>query len=242
MGVRFRETGDHSWMDDADRHVLRFAAAHALIASDQVAVLTGVETGSDSTERVHRLVGEGLLSRTRIAAAGPDCLVISEAGLEATGSRLRVPVWEMRGVRGVRAAGWVWVRAQDGRIPGLTGVWSEREMIGHDLQLTTAGPVSRGATRPCGLRVGGPRSGTVTGLRYPDALLMFPQSWAGVHVALGGAAPAGLSALLTAYGLDDRFGAVVFLVERERVARVITAAALSAGVANVVSVQGWAPH
>jgi hypothetical protein len=229
-------------MDDADRDVLRFAAAHALVASDQVKVLTGDETGSDSIERVDRLVGEGLLSRTRIATAGPDCLVITDAGLEAVGSRLRVPVWEMRGVRGVRAAGWVWVRAQDGRIPGLTGVWSEREMTAHDLQLTTAGPVSGGATRPCGLRVGGPPPGSVTGLRYPDVLLMFPQSWGSVHVVLGGAAPAGLSALLTAYGLDDRFGVVVFLVEREQVARVITAAAVSAGVANVVSVQGWKPR
>jgi hypothetical protein len=191
---------------------------------------------------VHRLVGEGLLFRTRIAATGPDCLVITKAGLEAIGSQLRVPVWEMRGLRGVRAAGWVWVRAQDGRIPGLTGVWSEREMVGHDLELTTAGPVSGGATRPCGLRIGGPWSGTVTGLRYPDTLLMFPQSWASVHVVLGGAAPAGLSALLTAYGVDDRFGVVVFLVERERVGRLITEAAVSAGVASVVSVQGWAPH
>jgi hypothetical protein len=79
-------------------------------------------------------------------------------------------------------------------------------------------------------------------LRYPDVLLMFPQSWASVHVVLGGAAPAGLPALLTAYGLNDRFGAVVFLVERERVGRLITAAAVSAGVASVVSVQGWAPQ
>jgi hypothetical protein len=131
-------------MDDTDRDALRFAAAHSLIASDQVAVLTGDATKSDSIERVHRLVGEGLLSRTRIAATVPDCLVVTEAGLEAIGSRLRVPAWEMRGLRGVRAAGWVWVRAQDGRIPGLTGVWSEREMVGHDLELSTAGPVSGG--------------------------------------------------------------------------------------------------
>jgi hypothetical protein len=226
-------------MDDTDRDALRFAAAHCLVASDQVAVLTGDATESDSTERVDRLVGEGLLSRTRIAATAPDCLMITEAGVETIGSRLRVPVWEMRGLRGVRAAGWVWVRAKDGRIPGLTGVWSEREMISHDLKLTTAGSVSEGAW---GLRIAGPRSGAVTGLWYPDVLLMFPQSWASVHVVLGGAAPAGLSALLTAYGLDDRFGAVVFLVERERVGRLITAAAVSAGVANVVSVQGWAPH
>ena len=32
-------------------------------------------------------------------------------------SRLPVPVWEMRGLRRVLAAGWVWVRSQDGGSP-----------------------------------------------------------------------------------------------------------------------------
>jgi hypothetical protein len=40
-----------------------------------------------------------------------------------------------------------------------------------------------------------------------------------------------------AYGADERFGQVVFLVDRERVARQIEAAAVSGGVAVMTSVQ-----
>jgi hypothetical protein len=226
-------------MDDLERDLLRFAAAHRLICGDQVAVLAGGEEHDDIALTARGLVRRGLLSRVRLAPTRPDCLMITETGLAAIDSPLPVPVWEMRGLREALAAGWVWVRAQDGRFTGLTGVVSHREMILHDSQLTGDSSAAGGAARPYGIRLAGRRPADGSGLHHPAVLLEFFDGWAAVEFALGGATPRGLAALLTAYGLDDRYGRIVFMVDQERVATEIEAAAVSAGVASVVTVQ-WA--
>jgi hypothetical protein len=223
-------------MDDRERDLLRFAAAHRLVSGDQVAVLAVGEDQNDSAARARRLVEQGLLSRVRLAPTGPDYLLISDAGLAAIESPLPVPVWEMRRMREALAAGWVWVRAQDGRFTGLTGVVSHREMVFHDSQLTGENG-TRGPARPRGIWIPGRRPADGSGLHHPAVLLEFVDGWAAVEFALGGASPHGLAALLTAYGIDDRYGRIVFLVEQERVAAQIEAAVISAGVASVATVQ-----
>jgi hypothetical protein len=131
-------------VEDVEHDLLRFAAAHRLVSGDQIAVVAGGEDQDKAKER--RLVGEGLLCRMRLAPTGPDCLAITETGLAAIDSPLPVPAWEMRGLRPALAAGWVWVRAQDGRFTGLTGVVSHREMIFHDSKLTSGNSAAGGRT------------------------------------------------------------------------------------------------
>ena len=110
-------------------------------------------------------------------------------------------------------------------------------MVLHDSELTSGPAVAGGARRPYGIRTAGRHPVDGLRLHHPDVLLEFFDGWAAVEVALGGATPRELAALLTAYGLDDRYGRVVFLVDSERVAAGIEAAAVSAGVASVVVVQ-----
>jgi hypothetical protein len=165
--------------------------------------------------------------------------MVTQTGLAAINSPLPVPAWEMRGLRKALAAGWVWVRAQDGRFTGLTSVVSHREMILHDSQLTGDSSATGGAARPYGIRLAGRRLADGSGLHHPEVLLEFFDGWAAIEFALSGAAPEGLAALLTAYGIDDRYGRIVFMVDQERVATEIEAAAANAGVASVVTVQ-WA--
>jgi hypothetical protein len=212
-------------------HLLRFAAAHRLISDSHAAA---VLQDADLTV-IGRLVQAGLLSRVRLSCAA-ECFVITQAGLVAIGSLLPPPVWEMRGLRRSLAAASVWVRVQDGRFSDLTGVVSQREMLAHDLELD-AGLPATGPTRPYGLRLGGQRPSGGVGLHHPDVLCEFRAGWVAVEIVVGGATPRGLAALLTAYGVDDRFDRVVLLAETERVLQEIEAAATTAGVASVASVQ-----
>jgi hypothetical protein len=223
-------------MDDIDRAVLRFAAAHRAVTDGQLGVLAGGETPA-AERNVARLIGEGLLARRRVTGSDPGCLVITETGLAAIESRLPAPGWEMRDLRRALAAGWISLRAQDGRFNDLTGgVLSRRELEAHDRELASADrPAS--AVRAYGLRVGGISSAHKSGLHHPDLLMAFRAGWVAAEIVLGGVTPPGLAALLTAYGADDRFLRVVFLTETERVAGAIERAAVSAGVAAVLSVQ-----
>jgi hypothetical protein len=223
-------------MNEIDRTVLRFAAAHRAVTGGQLAVLVDGETPvADGS--VTRLVDEGLLSRARVTASDPGCLVITETGLAAVGSRLAVAGWEMQGLRRTLAAGWVSLRAQDGRFTDLTGgVLTRRELEAHDRELASAERSAR-AVRAYGIRVGGSSSPDTSGLHHPDLLMAFRAGWVAAEIVLGAAIPAGLAALLTAYGTDDRFQRVVFLTETERVAGAIERAAVNAGVATVLSVQ-----
>jgi hypothetical protein len=163
--------------------------------------------------------------------------MITETGLAAIESRLPMAGWEMQGLRRALAAGWISLRAQDGRFKDLTGgVLSRRELEAHDRELASADtPAS--AARAYGIRVGGSSSPDRSGLHHPDLLMVFRAGWVAAEIVLGAAIPAGLAALLTAYGADDRFQRVVFLIETERVARAIERAAVNAGVAAVLSVQ-----
>ena len=159
-------------MDDLERDLLRFAAAHRLICGDQVTVLAGGKDHDDPIARTRWLVGEGLLSRVRLTPTAPDCFMVTEAGLAAIDSPLAAPAWEMRGLREVLAAGWVWVRSQDGRFTGLTDIVSRREMVFHDSELTNAIAHRRGVR--CGRMGSGSRGAirrTGLALHHPDVLL-----------------------------------------------------------------------
>ena len=217
-------------MGDAEREVLVFAAAHRLIAADQVDVLLANQSAGDvATES---LVAAGLLRPVRLFASVRGCYAITPAGLAAIESPLGVPTVDLGDVRREIAAGWVWLRSRDGRFDADAVVLSEREMLAHDIAV--ASEPSR--ERPYGLRVPGFRSDNDAGVDHPDVLLVFHDGWAAVHVQLGSIAPQRLAALLLAYGADERYGRLVFLVEQEEVAQQIEAAAVSAGVATMISV------
>ena len=218
-------------MGDAEREVLVFAAAHRLIATEQVDVLLAGDSGRDAV--VGSLVAAGLLRRVRLFAGGRDFIAITASGLAVIESPLGVPIVDLGDLRREVAAGWVWVRSRDGRFDAETVVLSQRELVGHDVAVANGSGRGRGY----GIRVPGFRAANPAGLDHPDVLLVFFDGWAAVHVQLGSLASPRLGALLTAYGTDERYGRLVFLVEQEHVAQQIEAAAASAGVATMTSVQ-----
>ena len=217
-------------MESAERELLVFAAAHRVVVAGQADVLLADKTVTHDV--LDSLIGAGWLQRLRVMAGAADCYVITRAGLAAIDSALPAPVLELWDLRGALAAGWVHARARDGRF-GDVEVLSEREMIAHDVALVA----DAGRARPYGVRVPGYRAKNASGLTHPDVLSVMHDGWAAVHVQLGSVAPRHLAALLTAYGSDERYGRLVFVVEQEQVAREIEAVAVSAGVAAMTLVQ-----
>lgn len=219
---------------DAGR-VLRFAACHELVLATQIRAFLGIEQAAEQ-QAVDALIGRGCLARVGFGRglAGLACTPRGRQALEL--APLPAPVVD-RGLRGAVGAVWVWIRAQDGRFDGVQ-VLSAREALAHDLAAESTPGSPPGGSSHYGLRIGGVPSPSQTGLHYPDVLLRFHDGWCAVHLQLAPVRADELVARLRSYGADERYGGVVFLVERERVARQVEQAALSAGVSAVTLVRG----
>lgn len=214
--------------------VLEFAARHDLVLAAHIRAFLGLEQTA-AQRAVDALLAGGCLARVRLGPgfAGFAC---TPQGREARDlAPVPGPVVVDRAVRTRLGAVWVWIRSRDGRFPAAR-VLSAREALAHDLT-----GLSNGARLPrserYGLRIGGIASRSATGLHYPDVLLQFHDGWCAVHLQLAPVRSEELVARLRSYGTDERYGKMVFLVERERVAGQIEAAALSAGVADVTLVR-----
>lgn len=222
-------------MGGGEAGVLGFAARHQLVLGAQIrAFLQLTETAE--REAVSRLVCGGDLERVRLLP-DLDAFAVSAAGLAAAGCEAAPSTRVDRELRRAIGAVWVWMRAGDGRFPGAT-VLSERELLTHDLAAAASDASPRSKPSPrYGLRIGGVRSPRETGLHYPDMLVKLRDGWCAVHLQLGPVGNEELQALLRSYGTDERYGRVVFLVERERVGEQVETAAVSVGVSAMTSVQ-----
>lgn len=228
-------------MDDQEVALLRFVASHGLVLAAQIRAFLGWD---EATERraTGGLVERGLLRRVRLLPP-TELFAVTPAACAVAGMPALSPEGVVeRGVRRAVGAVWLWIRARDGRLPDAR-VLSAREQLAHDLTAPGDGHSASGSTGRYGIRVGGLPAGTETGLHYPDVLLVFPDGRAAAHLQLTAPLGSGLLARLRAYGADERFAQVVFLVEREDVAQQIEAAALTAGVDGMTLVRwmDWSP-
>jgi hypothetical protein len=228
-------------VDRDETEVLEFAARHELVLSAQIRAFLGMDDGA-ARRAARGLIDRGYLTRVRLVPA-EEMFVVSSAGCEAAGLAVMSPeVVVERGVRRAVGAVWVWIRSRDGRIPHAT-VLSAREQLAHDLTVTggeVAGPAAAGRY---GIRIGGLPAAAQTGLHYPDVVLQFPAARSAVQLQFTPPGSEELLARLRAYGADDRYAQLVFLVEREDVARQIETAAVSAGVGAMTLVRwmDWSP-
>jgi len=218
---------------DAER-VLQFAASHDLVLAAQIRAFLRLEQTA-AQRAVDALLAGGCLARVGLGP-GLAGFATTPQGREALcPTPVPRPVVVDRAVRARLGAVWVWIRSRDGRFPDAR-VLSAREALAHDLTL-----LSNGAQLPrserYGLRIGGVPSRSATGLHYPEVLLQFHDGWCAVHLQLSPVGQEELVARLRSYGADERYGKLVFVVERERVARQVERAALSAGVADVTLVR-----
>jgi hypothetical protein len=96
-------------LDDRDREVLEFLAAHRLALADYLTVLLG------NRDRARRhlggLLASELVQRERVMRSEPACFQITRAGLAVIGSQLPSPEFDPRYRRDVGVA-WMWLAAR----------------------------------------------------------------------------------------------------------------------------------
>lgn len=218
-------------MDDIQRGVLALAAPHDLITPPQAHTVLGSGAGDTL---LTSLVRAGLLRRIRVAKQTPAAYSIGTDGLAAIGSDLPAPPVRFAGWRHALGVSWLWVAIYKGVYGPVRGLWTRRELVASDAAATKAGGVSRRA----GVRVGGVAADNESGLHHPDVLVVTDtRHRVAFYLLLGFPARRRLAATLTAYGADERFDAVLFLVEDLRVGRVAEEEAAALGLAELVRVQ-----
>jgi hypothetical protein len=215
---------------DSDQAVLEFLAEHRVARAAHVAKLLDVSIDV-AARRLRRLAKSGYVERDRLFAGQPHYASITREGLAATGSTLPAPRLDVAEYRHDIGMAWVWLAARDGAFGALAGMHSEREMRSADRR---SGEVEE----RFGLKVSGagPRGGTLT--HYPDLLLRTAGGHrVAVELELTAKAPRRLDKIMRRYVADRRIDAVVYLVDDQRVARQVRAAAARTGASDLVHVQ-----
>ena len=216
-------------MIDGDaRAVLVFAAGHELIAGSEIALLFDGDV-ERAREALRDLLRDGSLRRVRLSG-GWSCFVVTRRGLDGLGSDLPEPapvLGELGRLRAVARFSALLRAARGAEVPVL----SAREMVAGDLR---GGDVVTGMS--FGVRVGGVRSPTRTGLFYADLVELGSDGWRAVFVRVAPVSVRSLSAVLRAYGAQERFASVQFMVAERRIGAQVRAAARSAGMEDVASV------
>ncbi len=217
-------------LTEPDRTLLEFLAEHRIVRANHVARLLEVSLPA-ARHRLRRLCHAGCVSDGRLYADQPKHYQITRDGLRRAGSALPAPRLDQMEYRHDVGVAWLWLAARSGRFGSLREIHSERHMRSHDKR------AQDGSDR-FGVRVigEGPSGGELT--HYPDMLL---RTAAGNRVAieleLSSKSPARLERIIGRYAADRRFDAVVYLVDDDRRARQIRAAAAKLGASRFIHVQ-----
>jgi hypothetical protein len=228
-------------LDDRDREVLAFVAAHRMVAADHVMVLLAKDVGT-AHGRLGQLEAEGFVRRERLFRRGPDCYRITPAGLSSIRSDLAPPEFDPRYRHDVGVA-WVWLAATRGTFGTLDRVVTEREMREADQKWSEPGGLDGDVAGRPAADVGAPPFGVpVTGVdgdrsrHYPD-LLLIGRGRVAVELQLALPSPRRLREILVGYGADARVWAVLFLVVDPEIAGRVESAAAQLGISQMVQVQ-----
>lgn len=211
------------------REVLRLVAAHRFVTGPQVEGLVG--KGPVAERVLGDLVAAGLVRRVRLTVDGTVFWQVTANGVQALGSVMPLPGFDVGGLRGDVALPWLWLAARGGAFGPVKGLWSRRELAA--LDGSGAFPVgARG--RPVGLLVAGEPAGE---RHYPDLVLATKGGWVGIYLVLRAPVAGRAEAVFRAYGADVRYAAVLCLVEDHEMAERVAASAASVGLSDLVHVQ-----
>jgi hypothetical protein len=164
-------------VEDVDRQILAFAAAHRFVLDTQIGKLLGAERGVIA-ERVVGLKQERWLREERVQARRPGLIRITGAGLRAIGSRMPAPGFDLTGYRHEVGVVSMWVAAWQGALGEAERVLSRREMEALDV----AGRAAGEGDRMFALRIGAGARGRTAAAAYPDLMLVY--GWGRVAVQL----------------------------------------------------------
>lgn len=226
---------------DRDQALLSFIAPHRLVLTSHVRVLLSISEDA-ARARLRMLRAAGLLAGERFFHRQPPCWWITRKGLALIGSPLPTPRIELSSYRHDVGLGWVWLAAERGAFGPLRNVVCERTMRSRDGARAQASPAGPDAAEPSGVRLGGVGQAGRERLHYPDLLLITPDGGRiGVELELTTKERTRRERILSGYGADPRFDAVLYLVDRPAVARAVEGSAERLGISPMVQVQrvGW---
>ncbi len=233
-------------LTERDRAILAFAADHRLVLAAHVAALVG-SSGRAAGTRLGALSRAGYLESRQLFHQQPACYRVTAAGLAAVGSPLRRPGLDLECYLHDVGCAWLWLSARGGAFGRAVQVLSERQLRSRDARMERGTePGGTGASRdgPLAVRLGGFGPGGREQLHYPDLLVRTPQARRiAIELELTGKGRRRRERILTGYGADRRFDAVVYLVNRPGLARDLRRSAAALGIAPLVHVQtfAWSP-
>jgi hypothetical protein len=222
---------------ERDQALLSFVAQHRLVLTSHIQVLLSISHDA-ARARLRTLRAAGLLAGERLFHGQPPCWWITRKGLPLIGSQLPAPRIDVRSYRHDIGLGWVWLAAQRGAFGPLREVISERTMRSRD-GATARDSIGQGRTEePFGVRLGGVGPAGRERLHYPDLLLITPdRGRVGVELELTTKERTRREWILSGYGADPSFDAVLYLVDRPAVARAVEGSAARLGISPMVHVQ-----
>jgi hypothetical protein len=229
-------------LDDGDREVLEFLAAHRLALADHLMVVLG--NRDLARHHLGGLLAGKLVRRERVMRSGPDCFQITRAGLALIGSELPSPEFDPRYRQDV-GVGWMWLAARGGAWGPADRIMTEREMrshdkrrpqdsqgvgVGHDSQQlqTLTGP-------PLGIRVSD--DDDESRLHYPDLLLIRGRRRVAIELQLAAPSPRRLGRVLSGYGAYEWISAILFLVGDPAIGDAVRSTAVKLESPPVVHIQ-----
>lgn len=217
--------------------LLEFTAEHRLVLPAHARALLGVSAATAS-RRLRALEQAGLLIRDHLLRGYPPHYRIQRPGLEVIGSGLPAPKPALNARHDVGVA-WLWLAAHAGTFGSLREVISERKMRSYDaLEGHAARVTGRGEEEPFGVRLAGHGPAARPRLHYPDLLLV---DRAGRRIAveleLSSKGRARRHRILGGYAANRRIDAVLYLVQDQRLAREVQAAARRFGCQRRVIIQ-----
>jgi hypothetical protein len=226
-------------LDDGDRDLLEFLAAHRLVLADHLTVVLG------NRDLARRHLG-GLLAgkqvrRERVMRSEPDCFQITRAGLASIGSKLPPPEFDPRYRHDVGVA-WMWLAARGGAWGPAERIMTEREMRSRDERRARDSQDAGADSRQHQAR-GGPRFGIrlpdedENRLHYPDLLLTRGRRRVAVELQLATPSLRRLGRVLSGYGADKRISAILFAVADPGVGAIVRSTAAKLETPPVVHIQ-----
>ena len=216
-------------LNGRDRLVLSFLARHRIAVTPQVQHLLN-SSPRVAQARLQALHDRGYLGSHRIFSYHPASHWITAAGLDAIGSTLPEPNFDLACYQHDIGLGWLWLAARAGKLGRLRELYSERELRSHDGRRDREGPALG-----VGLGLIGPGGGEQ--VHHPDLLLVSVTGRrVAVELELTPKGRARLERIMLGYASDARVDAIFYLVPDRRKVASILGAAERAGIGPLVSV------
>lgn len=207
-------------------------SALRLAVTPQVARLLEVSEAA-ALARLRRLGRRGLIGRSAVFNGQPAAAWITASGLRALGHRLPPGGVELDTHSHYRhevGVAWLWLAAHGGGFGALTSLATDREMRTHDARLAQG-------ERPLGIGIGTFDWRGRPSRHYPDLLLGGSGGERlAVELELTRKSDRRLEQIMRGYATDSRICGVLYIVSDRALGGVIDAAAVRAGLTELVRV------